>query len=234
MKPQNIYRCHRFPPAMISHCVWLYYRFSLSFRDIELMMAEKGIVITYESIRYWCLKFSREFSRKLRVRHTGYGDQWFLDEVFCKINGQIVYLWRAVDQDGQTIDILVQKKRDSKAAKRFLQKLRKQGGQPRLIVTDKLKSYIKPCAQLFPSSIHTRSKGENNRAENSHQATRLRERKMRKFKSIKQAQQFLANFGTVYDFFKLDRHLVSAKTFRTLVLRRLKIWCEISQVASTV
>ena len=123
MKPQNLYRCHRFPPVIISHCVWLYYRFSLSFRDIELMMAEKGIVITYESIRYWCLKFGREFSRKLRVRHTGYGDRWFLDEVFCKINGQTVYLWRAVDQDGQTIDIFVQKKRDSQAAKLHIRPL---------------------------------------------------------------------------------------------------------------
>ena len=117
MKPQNIYRCHRFPPVIISHCVWLYYRFSLSFRDIELMMAEKGIVITYESIRYWCLKFGREFSRKLRGRQVGYGDQWFLDEVFCKINGQ------AVDQDGQTIDILAQKKRDSQAAKLHIRPL---------------------------------------------------------------------------------------------------------------
>ena len=107
----------------------------------------------------------------------------------------MVYLWQAVDQDGQTIDILVQNKRDSQAAKRFLKKLRKQGGQPRLLVTDKLKSYIKPCSQLFPSVIHTRNKGENNRAENSHQVTRLRERKMRKFKSIKQAQKFLTNFA---------------------------------------
>ena len=144
MKPKNIYRCHRFPPVIISHCVWLYYRFSLSFRDIESLMAEKGVVITYESIRLWCLKFGQIFSKKLKAKHTGYGDQWFLDEVFCKINGQMVYLWRAVDQDGQTIDILVQNKRDSKAAKRFLKKLRKQGGQPRLLVTDKLKSYVKP------------------------------------------------------------------------------------------
>ncbi|WP_434778002.1 IS6 family transposase [Neisseria sp. Ec49-e6-T10] len=178
--------------------MWLYYRFSLSFRDIELMMAEKGIVITYESIRLWCLKFGQIFSKKLKARLADYGDKWFLDEVFCKINGQTVYLWRAVDQDGQTIDILVQKKRDSHAAKRFLKKLRKQGGQPRLLVTDKLKSYIKPCSQLFPSVIYTRNKGENNRAENSHQVTRLRERKMRKFKSIKQAQKFLTNFAKLH------------------------------------
>ena len=234
MEPKNIYLRHRFPPPIISYCVWLYYRFSLSFRDIELMMAEKGVVITYESIRRWCLKFGKEFAKKLRVRHAGYGDQWFLDEVYCKINGQPVYLWRAVDQDGQTIEILVQQKRDSQAAKRFLKKLRKQGTCPRLIVTDKLKSYIKPCAELYPSITHTRNKGENNRAENAHQATRLRERKMRKFKSIKHAQQFLSDFASIYDCFKLDRHLVSAKTFRVLVERRLKLWHEITQVESVV
>ena len=173
-----LYHRHRFPPAIISHCVWLYYRFSLSYRDIELMMAERGLILTYETIRYWCLKFGSKYAKRLNTTKSC-GDTWHLDEVYCNIGGEIMYLWRAVDQDGQTLDVLIQRKRDSQAAARVFRKLRKITPTPRFIITDKLKSYIQPCKALFNSKIHKRDKGSNNRAENSHQQTRLRETKMR-------------------------------------------------------
>jgi len=125
MKKDPLYHRHRFPPEVISHCVWLYYRFSLSYRDIELMMAERGITLTYETIRYWCLKFGLTYARKIKASKQ-WGDTWHLDEVYCRIGGEMMYLWRAVDQDGQTIDLLVQHKRNQLAAARFLRMLRKQ------------------------------------------------------------------------------------------------------------
>lgn len=231
MKLYNIYKHHRFPAEVISHCVWLYYRFSLSYRDIELMMQYKGVDITYSSIRSWCLKFGRLFSKRLRQKNS-YTKHIHLDEVFCKINGELVYLWRAVDEDGDTIDILVQRKRNKKAAMKLLKQLRKQGTCPKLIVTDKLRSYNNPIKKLYPNAQHLSDKGANNRAENSHQATRLRERKMRKFKSVKQAQIFLSCFARIYDLFRSQRHLCSAKTYRILVSRQLQKWGSISQVVS--
>ena len=137
----------------ISHCVWLYYRFSLSYRDIELMMAERGLSLTYETIRYWCLKFGHLYAKQMRKRKV-WGDTWHLDEVFCRINGQVHYLWRAVDQDGQVLDILVQRKRNKPAADRFFRKLKKQGYSPRSIVTDKLASYRAPRKVHFPLTRH--------------------------------------------------------------------------------
>ena len=223
MKKDPLYRRHRFPPSVISHCVWLYYRFSLSYRDIELMMAERGLTLSYESIRYWCLKFGLTYARKLKASKQ-WGDTWHLDEVYCRIGGEMMYLWRAVDQDGQTIDLLVQRKRNQLAASRFLRKLRKQSESPRVIVTDKLKSYLKPCKVLFANTAHRRDKGANNRAENSHQPTRLREAKMRCFKSIKQAQRFLSNFSTIYDYFRYDQHKTSASTHRILRARSFECW----------
>ncbi len=223
MKKDPLYRRHRFPPSVISHCVWLYYRFSLSYRDIELMMAERGLILSYETIRYWCLKFGSLYVKQLK-RAKSYGDTWHLDEVFCRIGGEMRYLWRAVDQDGQTIDLLVQRKRNQQAAARFLQKLRKSSDSPRMIVTDKLKSYVKPCKSLFADSAHKLDKGANNRAENSHQPTRLRETKMRCFKSIKQAQRFLSNFATIYDCFRFDQHKTIASTHRILRARSFECW----------
>ncbi len=223
MQKDLLYKRHRFPPEVISHCVWLYYRFSLSYRDIELIMAERGLTLSYESIRNWCLKFGFVYARKLKGSKQ-WGDNWHLDEVYCRIGGEMMYLWRAVDQDGQTIDLLVQRKRNQLAAARFLQKLRRHNETPRIIVTDKLKSYVKPCKSLFAVSAHKRDKGANNRAENSHQPTRLREAKMRCFKSIKQAQRFLSNFATIYDYFRYDQHKTTASTHRILRARSFECW----------
>ena len=230
MKTSKIYQRHRYPAAIISHCVWLYYRFTLSYRDIELIMMQKGISVTYESIRYWCIKFGKLYAKRIK-KTKRYGDYVYMDEVFCKIHGKRVYLWRAVDQDDQTIDVLVQEKRDSKAANRFIQKVRKSIKQPvSKVVTDKLKSYIKPIKTLVSTTPHITHQYANNRAENSHQPTRLREKKMRKFKSLKQAQLFLSSFGNIYEHFNCARRLCSAKTFRILTERRFKEWNSITQV----
>ena len=168
MKTDLLYLRHRFPVEVISHCVWLYFRFSLSFRDVEELMAQRGVVVTYETVRAWAQKFGCAYANRLRRRAVRAGDQWFLDEMFVKINGAQHYLWRAVDQDGEVLDILVQSRRTKKAAKRFFRKLLKgQGSVPRMITTDKLKSYAAAKQELMPSVEHRQDKGLNNRAENS-------------------------------------------------------------------
>jgi len=234
MKTSKIYQRHRYPASIISHCVWLYDCFTLSYRDIELIMMKKNISVTYESIRYWCIKFGKLYSKRIKkTKH--YGEHVYMDEVFCKINGKRVYLWRAVDQDGQAIDVLVQEKRDSFAAKRFIKKVRKSIQQPiSKVVTDKLKSYIKPIKTLISSTPHITQQYTNNRAENSHQPMRLREKKMRKFKSLKQAQVFLSCFANIYDHFNCARHLCSAKTFHILAKRKFQAWGIITQVTSKI
>ncbi len=195
--PSNPYTGHRYPPEIIAHAVWVYHRFCLSFRDVEDLLAERGVIVSYESIRQWCLKFGEVFARSLRRRQGRLGDTWFMDEVFITIGGETHYLWRAVDQDGDVLDILVQKHRNKRAAKRFFRKLLKgQPYVPRTIVTDKLRSYGAARQELLPSVIHEQGKRMNNRAEVSHQPTRQRERQMRRFKSMRHAQRFLASLST--------------------------------------
>src|SRR5271165_5922630 len=139
--PKHLYFRRRFPSEIISHCVWLYFRFALSYRDIEEMMAERGVSVTYESIRDWCQTFGGTYSKRLRSRAARPGDRWHLDEVYLSINGKLQYLWRAVDQDGDVLDILVQSRRNRSAAKKFFCKLlKKLQYAPRMIVTDKLRS----------------------------------------------------------------------------------------------
>ena len=151
----NSYKRHRFPPAIISYAVWLYFRFNLSHRDIEDLLAQRGIIVSYESIRLWCIKFGRIYARRLKRRHQGYGDTFYIDEVFVKINGKQLYLWRAVDQDGDVIDVFLQSRRDGAAAKRFFKRLlRRHGGEPREIVTDKLRSYGVAQREMIPETIH--------------------------------------------------------------------------------
>ncbi|GHO50298.1 IS6 family transposase [Ktedonospora formicarum] len=176
------YKGYRFPPVMISHCVWLYFRFSLSFRDVEELMAERGVVLTFETVRQWCLNFGQKSANELRYRRAKPGDTWHLDEVFLTIKGKRQSLWRAVDQDGNVLDMLVQSRRNTQAAKRFFRKLLK-GLQyvPRVIITDTLKSYGAAKREILPGVAHRQHKGLKNRAENSHQPTRLREKKMRRF-----------------------------------------------------
>ncbi len=164
----------------------------MSHRDIEDLLAEKGIAVTHETIRLWCIKFGSKYAMKLRRQHQEYGDKYFLDEVFVKIQGKQRYLWRVIDQDGEVVDVLLQARRDGNAAKRFFRRfLKKCRGEPRKIVTDKLRSYGVAHRELVPDTIHDTSQYANNRAELSHQQTRVRERGMRRFKSAEQAQRFL-------------------------------------------
>jgi putative transposase len=225
MNKSTMYKRYRFPPDVIQYAVWLYFRFNLSHRDIEDLLAQRGIIVTHESIRLWCNKFGSKFAAKLRKRHQGYGDTFFIDEVFLKIKGEQHYLWRAVDQDGEVVDVFLQKKRDGKVAKRFFKRLlKKHKGEPRKIVTDKLRSYGVAHRKLIPESIHDTEKYANNRAELSHQPTRVRERVMRRFKSVKQAQRFLSTHAAVYNLFNLGRHMISAETYRYFRLRSLASW----------
>jgi putative transposase len=178
----NTYKRHRFPPDIISYAAWLYYRFNLSHRDIEDLLAERGVTVSYETIRLWCIKFGALYSKRLKRRHRGYGDTFFIDEVFVKINGKQHYLWRAVDQDGEVVDVYLQAKRDGAAAKCFFKRLlRSHGDEPRKIVTDRLRSYGVVHRELMPDVIHDTSQYANNRAEQSHESTRVRERGLRKF-----------------------------------------------------
>src|SRR3982750_189141 len=178
-----IYAGYRHPAELISYAVWLYFRFPLSLRMVEEMLAARGISITYETIRQWGLKLGREFANRIHRRAPCRGDKWHLDEVVITIAGQKHWWWRAVDQDGLVLDVLVQSRRDQRAAKRLLrQLLRKQGQPPRVLITDKLASYPAAKKELMPGVEHRRHKGLNNRAENSHQRTRRRERQMQRFK----------------------------------------------------
>ena len=215
MKNSILYKRYRFPSEIIQYAVWLYYRFNLSHRDIEDLLSERGISVSYEAIRLWCNKFGPKYASKLKRKHHGYGDTFFIDEVFIKIDGVQHYLWRAVDQDGEVVDVFLQKNRDGAAAKRFFKRLLKKNRcEPRKIVTDKLRSYGVAHRELIPNTIHDTSQYANNRAELSHQPTRVRERGMRKFKSINQAQRFLSVHAAIYNLFNLGRHLVSAYHYR--------------------
>jgi putative transposase len=226
----NTYKRHRFPPDIISYAVWLYYRFNLSHRDIEDLLAERGVTVSREAIRLWCIKFGALYARRLKRRHRGYGDTFYIDEVFVKINGKQHYLWRAVDQDGEVVDVHLQAKRDGPAAKRFFKRLlRSYGSEPRKVVTDKLRSYPVACRELMPDTIHRTKQYENNRAEQSHEATRVRERGMRKFKSVKQAQRFLGVHAAVSNLFNLGRHTVRAQHYRDL---RISAFCEWSRAVA--
>jgi len=227
MRTVSLYHRHRFPSEIISHCVWLYFRFSLSFRDVEELMSSRGVSLSYETVREWCFKFGQTYANGLRRRSPRPGDQWHLDEVFLKINGRLHYLWRAVDQDGDVLDILVQCRRDKKAAKKFFRKLLKGLRYvPRVIITDKLKSYSAVRTEVMPSVEHVQQKYQNNRAENSHQPTRLRERVMRRFKSAGHAQRFLSAFGIITSHFRVGRHLYCASAYRTVMKSRFGLWEE--------
>ena len=187
------YAGYRFPGEVISHAVWLYFRFPLSLRMVEEMLAARGIDVSHETVRQWARKFGQDFANQIRRRLPCPGDKWHLDEVCLMIGGKKHWLWRAVDQDGVVLDVLVQSRRDKRAAKRLLRKLlKKQCRAPRVMVTDKLASYGAAKGEVMPSVEHRRHKGLNNRAENSHQPTRRRERQMKRFKSAGQAQRFLS------------------------------------------
>lgn len=223
--PKSLYQRHRFPPDIIQYAVWLYHRFSLSFRDVEDLLAERAVTVSYETIRRWCTKFGQRYATRLRRRYGRYGDTWHVDDVFVRIRGVQHYLYRAVDQDGDVIDILVQKRRDTNAAVQFFRKLmRGQGVGPRRLVTDKLKSYPAANRRVMPGTIHITDRYANNRAEVSHQSTRLRERTMRRFKSEGQAQRFLSVHGVVQNLFRFGRHLLRARNYRMFRMRAFVRW----------
>ena len=228
----SAYHGFRFPAEIISHAVWLYHCFCLSLREVELILAQRGIEVSYESIRAWGLRFGRSFANALKRRRPRPGDKWHLDEVFIRMRGKLHYLWRAVDQHGTVLDILVQSRRNAKAARRFFQKLLK-GLQyvPRVIVTDKLRSYAAAKRKIMPGVEHRQSRYLNNRAEVSHQPTRGRERQMQRFKSAHHAQRFLSSHGQIHNLFQLRRHHLTAPEHRAARDRAFQTWREVTGAA---
>jgi putative transposase len=221
------YHRHRYPIEVVSRCVWMYFRYSLSYRDVEEMMSERGVTVSYETIRAWCQKFGAEYSKRLKKCRGPVGDTWHFDEVYLKIDGRNQYLWRAVDQDGEVIDILVQSHRDARAAERFLRKiLRAEGTLPRRVVTDRLGSYGVAMKKLMPGVEHIKDKGANNRAENSHQPTRQRERRRNRFRSAGSAQRFPSSFSTINNHFRNYRHTLSASNHRLVMTKRFAEWSQ--------
>ncbi len=230
--PTASYRQHRYPAEIIAHCVRLSYRFPLSYRGVEEMMFERGVVVSYESIRRWCLKFGPLFAAELRRRRPQPKPKWHLDEMHIKMQGKTYHLWRAVDADGMVLDILMQERRNQAAAETFLRRLvESYPEEPRVTVTDKLGSYGPAIKAVLPRTDQRKHKGLNNRAENSHQPTRQRERAMRRFTSPAQAQGFLEPFGPIRGHFCPGRHRLSTEEYRGMMACRFVVWHEVTGVA---
>ena len=230
------YAGYRFPAEIISHAVWLYFRFPLGLRMVEELLAARGIIVSHETVRQWALKFGQPFANQIRRRLPGWRQMAFrLDEVALKIAGVKQWLWRAVDQTGIVLDVLVQRRRDKQTAKRLLRKLlKKQMRPPRVMITDKLGSYGAAKRETMPGIEHRQHKGLNNRAENSHQPTRRRERQMKQFKSAGQAQRFLSAPDQINNLFHLRRDQVTAAEHRAARTQTFRVWAEISGVAITI
>jgi putative transposase len=222
------FKGYRFPPDIISYAVWLYYRFPLSLRMVEEMLAARGIELTYETVRCWATKFGLAIARRIRSTAPGRGDKWHLDEVVVTINGRKHWLWRAVDQRGAVLDVLVQSRRDKAAAKRLMRKLLKRHGRPRVIVTDKLRSYGAANNELGLNVEHRQHKGLNNRAENSHQPTRVREKVIRRFKSARQLQRFTSVHGQISNLFMACRYNRNARHKREARAQAFTAWERVS------
>jgi putative transposase len=225
------YKGFRYPQDVIAHAVWLYFRFSLSYRDVEELLAARGVIVTYETVRQWCKKFGQQLANQLRRRRAQPGDKWHADEVFLKINGKTQYLWRAVDQHGNALDILVQSRRNKAAAIKFFRKLLKGCTYvPRVLITDKLGSYEAAHKEVMPRVEHRQHKRLNNRAENSHQPTRKREHVMQRFKSAGHAQRFLSAFGPIREHFCPRRHRLTARDYHAQRAQRFQVWNEVTGV----
>ena len=216
---------HRFPPPIIQYAIWLYFRFSLSSRDVEDLLAERGVDVSYETVRLWVLKFGAIYAGNLRKQRPRPSGQWHLDEVFVSINGQRSYLWRAVDNEGEVLEILVQSRRNKRAALRLMRKLlKKQGFAPDVIVTDKLPSYGAALRELDLSNRHDFGGRKNNRAENSQPPIRRREWRMQRFRSPGSALRFLSVHASIYNTFYVQRHLISRKTLRNFRSEAMNLW----------
>jgi putative transposase len=221
------YAGYRFPPEIFRQAIWLYLRFTLSLRDVEDLLAERGIVVSYETVRRWVNHFGPMIAADLRSRRPKPCTTWHLDEVYLKIDGRMVYLWRAVDAEGEVLDVLVQSKRNKHAALKLMRKLlKKYAIVPERMVTDDFRSYGAAARALGIESRHQRGRWKNNRAENSHQPIRRRERKMQRFKSAGSAQKFLSTHAAVFNTFNVQRHLTSAQTHRTLRAAAMNTWRE--------
>ena len=211
----SIYARHRFHPDIIRRAIWMYFRFNLSFRDVEELMIERGIDVSYETIRRWVDKFGSTYAKRIKSRSEPPSPVWHLDEVYTKINGKMIYLWRAVDDEGTVLDVVVQHRRNTKAATRLRRKLLKnQGIKPKRIVTDRLGSYGVALKLLGLENLHDVGGRKNNRAEGSHVPIRRRERKSQRFRSVRKAQKLLSAHGQIYNFFNYRRHLISRSTLR--------------------
>ena len=224
------YRRHRFPAEIIAHAIWLYYRFPLSFRDVEDLLAERGIDVSFQTVSEWVAKFGLKFADQLRRRSRGqFADKWQLDEMVISIKGKKYWLWRAVDANGYVLDALLQSRRNKRAALRLMRKLLKgQGIAPRVMITDKLCSYSAAKAELMPSVEHRSHKGLNNRVENSHLPLRRRERRMMRFKSARQCQCFVSAHGQIANLFLLHRKHLTAADHRELRSQAAAIWRNIA------
>ena len=219
------FKRHRFPPEIIQHAVWLYARFTLSFRDVEDLLAERGIDVSNETVRRWFLKFGRLIAGNLRGSRPRASARWYLDEMVIKIRGRKHWLWRAVDDEGEVLDFLVQPRRCVRLARRLLRKLiKKQGYAPTRITTDKLKSYAVAIREERLTAVHDQGLRVNNRAENSHQPVRRRERKQQRFKSPGSAQRFLSIHAAVYNAFYVQRHLLSRRIFKAFRAETFAVW----------
>jgi len=227
-----LYRRHRFPADVIAHAVWLYFRFPLSLRMVEDLLAARGINVSHQTVRLWAEKFGRHFANDIRKRSVGrLGDKWHLDEVVITIAGKKNWLWRAVDQDGFVLDVLVQSRRNTKAEKRLMRKLLKgQGRPPRVMITDKLRSYAAAKREIMPGVGHRSHKGLNNRAENSHQPIRRRERIMTRFKSAQQLQRFVSIHDPIANLFNVPRHDIPSVHHRELRATAMQMWSDIAHL----
>ena len=226
------FKRHRFPPDVIRHSVWLYARFTLSFRDVEEMLAERGLDISYETVRRWFLKFGSTIAANLRRTRPRPSDHWHFDEMVIVIRRKRYWLWRAVDNEGEVLDFLVQSRRNTKAAKKLMKKLlKKQGFAPTRIVTDKLRSYPAAFRAMGLMAEHDRGLRANNRAENSHQPVRRQERKLQRFKSPGSAQHFLSIHAATYNTFYHEPHLNRRSYFKELRAASFEVWATASAAA---
>jgi putative transposase len=226
------YSGYRFPPEIIQQAIWLYLRFSLSFRDVEDLLAGREITVSYETIRRWVNHFGPLIAADLRKRRPKPHTTWHLDEVYVKIDGRMVYIWRAVDSEGEVLDVLVQSKRNKRAALKLMRKLlKKYAFAPETFVTDDLRSYSAAARDLGMERRHRKGRWRNNRAENSHQPTRRRECKMQRFKSAGSAQRFLSTHAAVYNTFNVQRYLTSATTHRAFRAAAMNTWREAAVAA---